>query len=202
MVSRSGIRFDIIRPNQSTYPSSSIFVLLSWYIDCDFLVIPGHIWTIGTHWVEKYSTKLWGKAGLLEILSKIWLKSATSGVDTSFLIRAHNSGQWLVWKCNWIAWSMCQVHRSTWPCGKTVSSAAICAWSQSVIRYTGRTCGFQDLTKWRKYEIVALWELDDSIQATGTPETLEIKQDQPKMECCLPCPQWSLTIIVKSSIPE
>ena len=94
---------------------------------------PHTVWTIRTHCLEQYSTKLWGKAGLLEILSKISLNSARSEVWTSFLTKAHSSRNWSVRKCNRIAYNTCHMHKSTWLSGYTASSAVIWAWSQSVM---------------------------------------------------------------------
>ena len=52
-------------------------------------------------------------------------------------------------------------------------SAAICAWSRSVMIMAGLTAGEASRTQATKKDIVAVVALDASIQATGTPVALK-----------------------------
>jgi len=142
---------------------------------------------------------LWGTEGSLEISSQILRNLATSSVFTQALILSQSAWNWFVTKWVWIACSMCHVQRKIQLCGYTNLSAAICAWSWSVIITLGQTDGLASLTHLTKNEMISVIPLDVSIQATGTPISEMLALLKNINHLSLPCPQWSLATIVNNN---
>jgi hypothetical protein len=159
----------MLQKKSNTYASISMLVFPSSKIDLSLLEILDHICNTGNHSVRRYLTTLSGTEGSVEISSHMLKNIAVSSVITQALIFSHSASNWVVTKWPRIARSTCHVHRNTRLCGYTVSSAAICAWSRSVIMTLGRMSGLASLTHVRKNLMIAVVPLDVSIQATGTP---------------------------------
>ena len=152
-----------------TYDSSSILVYPSSKIDWFCQKIAAHISLQLTQSQPRYQITVSGYDLFDCICSHQVSNFALSVVWTQFWIRVHNSRNSLILKCVQIALSTCHQQYSTWQLGYVVHIAFTCAWLRSVIYIFGKVFGLCALINCKKYLIVTLVPLDDSIQAMGTP---------------------------------
>ena len=142
-----------------------------------------HMLDTGSHSVFRYSIKLFGARGSVEMSSQICVNSAGSLVLTQIWTFSQSGLNALVTKCRRMARSTCHVHKNIWLCGYTSRMAASWAWSRSDIIIDGRTSGLAFFTQLRKNATVSFLMDDEIIQATGTPvaEKREISGQEQKL---------------------
>ena len=155
-----------------TYDFSSILVSSSSKIDQFCWKIAAHISLQLTQSQPRYPITVSGYDLFDRICSHQASNFASSVIQTQFWIRVHNSGNSLILKRVRIALSTCHQQYSTRQLGYVTHIAFTCAWSQSVIYIFGEVFGLYALINCKKYLIVTLVPLDDSIQATGIPSVM------------------------------